>query len=165
MSQNQDDSQHEGEEHRWRNGAISVAVVGAIIAAAFYSNRSPALQQGGIEPSSAGAAMSADVCECIRVKRIEIVGEAGTTVGVLQSTGTTKDRSAMLELYGYGTRAGRFVRIDPQEVLIASKEEGAVAVSATSAEWTVKQAPWEDDVMVRIAASPQGGAVYIKPSH
>jgi hypothetical protein len=32
MSRNQDNSEREGEGHPWRNGAISVAVVGAIIA-------------------------------------------------------------------------------------------------------------------------------------
>ena len=90
MPRKQDNSEPEGEGHPWRNGAISVALAGAIIAVMFYSAHSPARQESGVQPSSADAAPPAEVRDCIRVKRIEIVDESGGIVGVLQASTRTK---------------------------------------------------------------------------
>jgi hypothetical protein len=166
MSRNQDNSERGG-EHPWRNGAISVAVVGAIIAVMFYSAHSPARQEDGVQPWSAGSAPAAEVHDCLRVKRVEIVDEAGGIVGILQGVdhgiGQNKDAFGMLELYGHGTRAGRLVRVDPQRVMIVGNG-GFVEVLATGAEWTATMPSGEDDVKVRILADPQGGSVHMKSS-
>jgi hypothetical protein len=163
MSRNQDNSEREGEGHPWRNGAISVAVVGAIIAVMFYSAHFPARQESVVQPWSAGAARSAEVHDCLRVKRVEIVDEAGRIVGVLQGVDHNKDAFGMLELIGHGTRAGRFVRVDPQRVIIVG-DGGFTEVLATGAEWSATMPSGEDDVKVRIAADPNGGSVHVKSS-
>ena len=161
MSRNQDHSEPEGEGHPWRNGAISVAVVGAIIAVMFFFTHSRARQESGGEASSAAAAPTAEVHDCLRVKRVEIVDEAGRIVGVLQGVDHNKDAFGMLELIGHGTRAGRFVRVDPQRLIIVG-DGGFTEVLATGAEWTVRMPSGEDDVKVRIGADPDGGSMYLK---
>jgi len=161
MPRSEDNSERDGEGHPWRNSAISVAVVGAIIAVMFYSAHSPARQEGGVAPSSAAAAPSAEVRDCLRVKRIEIVDESGGIVGILQGVDHNKDSFGMLELVGHGTRAGRFVRVDPQRLIIVG-DGGFTEVLATGAEWSATMPSGEDDVKVRIAADPDGGSVHVK---
>jgi hypothetical protein len=160
MPQNQDNWEREGEGHPWRNGALSVVVVGAIVAAAYFSGHSSAPQGSGVEPSAAPAA---EVHDRIRVKRIEIVDEAGKTVGVLQGVDLNKDAFAVLELVGHGRWAGQMVHIDPRQVTIVG-EGGYAEVLATSAEWAATMPSGDADVKVRIGAAPDGGSVHVKSS-
>jgi hypothetical protein len=161
MPRKQDNSEPEGEGHPWRNGAISVALAGAIIAVMFYSAHSPARQESGVQPSSADAAPPAEVRDCIRVKRIEIVDERGGIVGVLQGVDQNKEAFAVLELVGQGTLAGKFVHIDPRRLVI-SGDRGATEFWATGVQWTATVPPGKDDVMVRIDANSDGGFVQVK---
>ena len=149
---------------RRRDSAISAAVVGAMIAVAFCLGCSSAEQEGGLVPSSTAADASADVRDCIRVRRIEIVDDAGRVVGVVQSVGRGEDSSAYLELLAHGDRGdgkGRVVHIDPQMVFI-SGDGGSTWFWATCAEWASTSPPGEDDVMVRIDANSDGGFVHVK---
>ena len=163
MSLNQDNSEHEGEGQQWRNSAISVAVVGAIIAVMFYSAHSPARQESGVEPSSSATVSSAEVRDCIRAKRIEIVDDAGKVVGVVHSVGRGKEASAVLELVGHGAREGRMVHMDPQRVVI-SGDGGVTEFRHTGVEWKATMPSGKDDVMVRIGADSNGGSGAVKSS-
>jgi len=133
----------------------------AIIAVMFYSAHSPARQENGVQPWSAGSAPAAEVHDCLRVKRVEIVDEAGGIVGVLQGVDHNEDAFGMLELVGHGRWAGRMVHIDPRQVTIVG-EGGYAEVLATGAQWTVRMPSGEDDVKVRIGADPDGGSMYMK---
>ena len=97
--------------HRWRDSAISVAVVGAMIAVACYLGCSPARQEDGVGASSNDAEQSVEVRDCIRVRRIEIVEDAGRVVGVVRSVGRGEDSSAYLELLAHGDRGDRKGRL------------------------------------------------------
>jgi hypothetical protein len=167
MRRHQANSDSKSKGHPWRNGALSATVVGAIVAVMLYSARSPARQERETQPSSRGTAFSAEVRDCLRVKRIELVDEAGRTVGILQgvdlNVGQADDSFGMLELYGHGTKAGHFVRVDPQRAMISGNGRYA-NFSAACAEWAVSAPTGPDEVMVRISATSKGGCLHVKPS-
>ena len=66
MNLNHDNAEHEG--HRWRDSAISVTVVGAIVAVAFDFGNFPPRQANMVEPAATNADQSAEVRDCIRAK-------------------------------------------------------------------------------------------------
>jgi hypothetical protein len=163
MSLNQAGFDQEGRSRIWRDCAMSVAVLGSLIAIACYSGHSTGRQETETEPTKTDADATGEVRDCVRAKRLEIVDDGGRTVFTVQGIGHGREAFAVLELRGYGAWEGRIVRIDPQRVLI-SGDGGFTEVCATTAEWTVTRPFGDDDVKVRIEADADGGSVHVKSS-